>query len=84
MGYNVNVLLETAYNNCGYPRDMGEPVVVTRGARKPEKFESLELARKFQQTLPGSTLTYKVEIPARERLEVLARLAKMYPARKPN
>ena len=82
MEYNVNVMLETAYNNCGYPRNLDEPIVVTRGARNPEKFDSLELARKFQQTLLGSTLTYKIIVPARERLEVMARLAKLYPARK--
>ena len=84
MGIEVNVMLLSAFNNCGYPRDAGEPVIVTRGARKPEKFESIQQAREFQHTLPGSTLTYKVVIPPRERLEVLARLAKMYPARTSN
>lgn len=83
MSYNCAVIIAEESNVHGYPIDASEGFTITRGARNPETFESIGAARATQRALPGSTLTYKVTIPERERLEVMARLAVAYPARKP-
>ena len=82
MGYNVNEMMEYANDSHGYEILTEKGFTVTRGARKPETHSTLEVGRRAMKALPGSTLTYNVKIPARERMEVLARLATAYPARK--
>lgn len=55
----------------GYPVIKSEGFVLTRGAMKPQVFESYKAAKAAQEKLPGSTLTYKVEVPEEEIKEIL-------------
>lgn len=57
----------------GYPVIKSEGFTLTRGAMKPQVFESYKAAKAVQEKLPGSTLTYKVEVPEEEIEEIRAK-----------
>lgn len=57
----------------GYPVIKSEGFVLTRGAMKPQIFEGYEAAKAAQEKLPGSTITFKVEVPAEEIEEIRAK-----------
>ena len=54
-----------------YPVIKSEGFTLTRGAMKPQVFESHKAAKAAQEKLSGSTLTYKVEVPEEEIKEIL-------------
>lgn len=57
----------------GYPVIKSEGFILTRGAMKPQVFESYKAAKAAQEKLPGSTITFKVEVPAEEIEEIRAK-----------
>lgn len=57
----------------GYPVIQSEGFILTRGAMKPQIFESYKAAKAAQEKLPGSTITFKVEVPTEEIEEIRAK-----------
>lgn len=57
----------------GYPVIQEEGFTITRGAMKPQVFESYEAAKAAQEKLLGSTLTYKVTVPVAEVEEIISK-----------
>lgn len=57
----------------GYPIVKEEGFVVSRGAGKVQTYESYEAAKKAQEKMVGSTLSYKVIVPKEEIEEIIKR-----------
>lgn len=57
----------------GYP--ITSSFELTKGNKNPEQFNDISTARRAMQAISG-TLTYTVDVPAQERKEIQAKLAK--------